>query len=104
MEIKVTTKRLCSDVRCGLPSDHEGPCVPDEEETESVHGCDQCQMLNINGVNCHEQGCPNKNAHWSQEREQWIHYFECGECGDQIEVGESLCNCLEPDEDEDQPE
>ena len=21
--------------------------------------CDQCEMLSINGVPCHEQGCPN---------------------------------------------
>ena len=21
--------------------------------------CNQCQMVNINGVNCHEHGCPN---------------------------------------------
>jgi len=22
--------------------------------------CDQCEMLNINGLNCHETGCPNE--------------------------------------------
>lgn len=24
--------------------------------------CDQCQMLCINGVPCHEMGCPNANS------------------------------------------
>lgn len=24
--------------------------------------CDQCQMLSINGHNCHETGCPNQGA------------------------------------------
>lgn len=78
-----------------------GADEPEEDyDDQPIHpGCDQCQMLNINGVNCHEHGCPNKNKHWDQEREQWIAYFECPECGDQIEVGES-CNCLDPVEDE----
>ena len=34
--------------------------------------CDQCEVLNINGTNCHEQGCP----------EAWKDYTrECYECG-----------------------
>ncbi len=26
-----------------------------------AYGCDQCQVLNINGVNCHETGCVNQH-------------------------------------------
>jgi len=30
------------------------------EETQAPEpGCDSCEMLNINGLNCHESGCPN---------------------------------------------
>ena len=40
--------------------------------------CDQCQVLGINGVACHETGCPNA----------WLHPISgepysqaCAECG-----------------------
>jgi len=29
----------------------------------SLH-CDQCEALAINGVPCHEQGCPHKSKPW----------------------------------------
>jgi hypothetical protein len=35
-------------------------------------GCDQCEMVAINGVACHEQGCPS--SHVGTVRE----CFECG--------------------------
>lgn len=34
--------------------------------------CDQCEVLNINGVNCHEHGCPDA---WKD------HDRECMWCG-----------------------
>jgi len=34
--------------------------------------CDQCQMLAINGIACHETGCPSA---WKEEER------ECAECG-----------------------
>jgi len=39
---------------------------------EKVHSCDQCQMLSINGVPCHEHGCPSA---WKTEER------ECKWCG-----------------------
>ncbi|MFN0317542.1 MAG: hypothetical protein ACKVQA_21160 [Burkholderiales bacterium] len=35
--------------------------------------CDQCQMLSINGVPCHEIGCPNakKRRYVAMETEEW---------------------------------
>jgi len=36
-----------------------------------VH-CDQCQMLVINGVACHETGCPNMGARWDVDAGVWI--------------------------------
>ena len=35
-------------------------------------GCQSCEVLCINGVNCHEHGCPDK---WKDEER------ECMECG-----------------------
>ncbi len=57
-----------------------------------VKKCDQCEQLRINGVVCHEIGCPNMGRTWDEEREQWIKYVECYECGCDVEVGTS-CDC-----------
>lgn len=35
------------------------------------HRCDSCEMLSINGLACHETGCP----------EAWVEPRECRECG-----------------------
>ena len=40
----------------------------DDDEEEEPHTCDQCNLCTINGVVCHEQGCPNTEV-------------ECRECG-----------------------
>ena len=34
--------------------------------------CDKCNVLNINGMNCHESGCPN------------AHDISCGGCGNPV--------------------
>jgi hypothetical protein len=34
--------------------------------------CGQCQMLAINGLPCHETGCPNSNKTWSIEENDWV--------------------------------
>lgn len=61
--------------------------------------CDQCQLARIQGLVCHETGCPNSGKTWDADREQWIKYVDCFTCGYPVEVGES-CNCSEPCEDE----
>lgn len=50
--------------------------------------CDQCQMLSINGLPCHETGCPNSRKTWNEDRQEWILYVECRECGGEVEAGE----------------
>lgn len=40
--------------------------------------CSQCEALVINGVACHERGCPNQPG-------------ECQECGGLTEHGRRLC-------------
>jgi hypothetical protein len=57
--------------------------------------CDQCQMLSINGVACHETGCPNSRKTWIAERGSWVSFVDCFECGYPVEVGES-CDCQQP--------
>lgn len=34
--------------------------------------CNQCDSATINGVYCHEHGCPNINKIWDEENELWI--------------------------------
>jgi hypothetical protein len=59
--------------------------------------CDSCQMLSINGVACHETGCPNSRKTWIEEREEWVLFLECRECGCEVEEGEA-CSCFQPTE------
>jgi hypothetical protein len=42
------------------------------EDYEPRIKCNQCQMLSINGMACHETGCPNSNKTWSMEENDWI--------------------------------
>jgi len=56
--------------------------------------CDQCEQVRINGIVCHEVGCPNAGRTWDMERQAWIKYVECRECGCDVEVGE-CCGCQE---------
>lgn len=40
--------------------------------------CDQCEVLCINGVNCHETGCPNS---WKDPATGKPLPRECADCG-----------------------
>lgn len=60
-------------------------------------GCDQCEMLCINGVNCHEIGCPNSHKTWIAD-EGWVLFLECKECGSWQREGE-ICGCMEAEND-----
>lgn len=51
--------------------------------------CDQCALAGINGVACHETGCPNSGKTWNGE--QWIKVLKCRECGSEVEAGEVCC-------------
>lgn len=66
--------------------------------------CDSCQAASINGVPCHENGCPNIGKVWDADREQWIKYVLCHECDSEVEVGEECGNCRETSESEESDE
>ncbi len=59
--------------------------------------CDQCEALMINGVFCHETGCPNTHARYF-EGEGWVKFWTCRACGDEQPIGDP-CSCYESDED-----
>jgi hypothetical protein len=56
--------------------------------------CDQCEALMINGVFCHETGCPNTKKRYLAEEDAWVRFFNCFECGCEVREGEA-CNCME---------
>lgn len=62
-----------------------------------VH-CDQCQMLSINGVACHEIGCMNVGARWDRQGEVWVKQRTCRECGGKVDVDNECCNPFEVNE------
>jgi hypothetical protein len=34
--------------------------------------CDQCDSATINGIYCHEHGCPNRSKVYDHDEERWI--------------------------------
>lgn len=54
--------------------------------------CNQCAMLSINGVFCHETGCPNLSTRYDVESGEWIKQRVCGECGCTVDADDPCCN------------
>jgi hypothetical protein len=58
--------------------------------------CDCCEMVSINGVACHEHGCPNIGARWDADAELWIPKMrECFECGCTVDADAPCCSDVE---------
>ena len=59
--------------------------------------CNKCSLLvtSYNGTRYyrHQDRCPNKGAVWVRDREDWVHFHDCPECGYPVEEGE-CCDCL----------
>jgi len=51
--------------------------------------CDQCQLLSINGMACHELDCPNSRARWIDG--EWVRVRTCFECGCKVRADETCC-------------
>jgi hypothetical protein len=54
--------------------------------------CDQCQVISINGLPCHEIGCINSHKIYNHDQSRWVEYIACSDCGYDIENGE-CCDC-----------
>lgn len=66
--------------------------------------CNQCEMVSINGLPCHETGCPNMKARWDAEDEEWIKQAKCFDCGCMVDCdhwGRFECNCFDQPEEDD---
>jgi hypothetical protein len=94
------------DCECAEPSQDE----PEEEETRERITCDQCELLAINGVCCHETRCPNMGARWDAENREWIKQRECFDCGCTVDADDPCCSAPfeddepEPEDDEEEEE
>jgi hypothetical protein len=71
--------------------EYDGAIVDAEldREEKRMH-CDQCNACMINGIFCHETGCPNSKKKW--EDGEWVRYHDCFECGYPVKEGE-ICGC-----------
>jgi hypothetical protein len=49
--------------------------------------CDNCEALMINGLFCHETGCPNTHARYDADEDIWIKQVKCFDCGCMVDVG-----------------
>lgn len=54
--------------------------------------CDYCQLVSINGMVCHEEGCPNSGARYDKARQEWIKQRKCFECGCTVDRGDPCCS------------
>ena len=54
--------------------------------------CNQCEALMINGVFCHETGCPNTKARYDAESGEWIKQRTCFECGCICDTDDPCCS------------
>ena len=54
--------------------------------------CDSCEMLSINGVPCHETGCPNSKSRWDADNGTWIRQRRCHECGCTVDKDDPCCS------------
>ena len=63
--------------------------------------CNQCEAAMINGVFCHETGCPNSKKRWNAEKQDFERSIKCWECGFEFcpDDGDGVCDCQKPFED-----
>ena len=54
--------------------------------------CDQCAAAYINGVFCHETGCPNQGARWDAGSMEWVKQRKCFECGCTVDRDDPCCS------------
>jgi hypothetical protein len=62
--------------------------------THHIHRtrCDQCEAAVINGVFCHETGCPNTHSRYDSGAGSWIKQRKCFDCGYTVDVDDPCCS------------
>ena len=57
--------------------------------------CPQCEAAVINGIYCHETGCPNERKTWIADRQEWVLFVDCFYCGCEVEENTQCGCCVE---------
>lgn len=84
---------------CGVCGMMEGASLANHTSPNPAHiSCDSCQALMIQGIFCHETGCPNVNARYDVESGEWVKQRKCFECGCTVDVDDSCCAAGPEDE------
>lgn len=60
--------------------------------------CDQCNAAMINGIFCHERGCPNTRKRWDNDSQEWRKVYTCPECGGEFFDAEEAYACCNGEE------
>lgn len=68
-----------------------------QEPTSPAVRCDRCAALMIQGVFCHETGCPNTHSRFDAESGEWVKQRKCFECGCTVDVTDLCCNAQDSD-------
>jgi hypothetical protein len=53
--------------------------------------CNQCEAAMINGLFCHETGCPNAGKRYDAASDEWIAQRKCFECGCTVDADDPCC-------------
>lgn len=57
--------------------------------------CDSCRLLSINGIVCHETGCPNSGSRWDGQTREWVKQRKCFDCGYMVDIDDPCCQATE---------
>lgn len=57
--------------------------------------CHDCEMLSINGVPCHEHGCPNSRSRWDDDSCEWVRQRKCFTCGYTVDEDDECCDAID---------
>jgi hypothetical protein len=58
--------------------------------------CNSCELMRIQGIVCHETGCPNTNARYDSVSGEWVKQRRCWDCGCSVDA-DDLCCSAEPE-------
>jgi hypothetical protein len=86
--------------RCAGGATQYTPPEPEPEPEPERIRCNQCEALMIQGVFCHETGCPNSGSRYYADFDTWIKQRTCRECGCTVDEDDPCCSAPFEDEEE----
>jgi len=83
----------CSDACNPADYDYESPTTDDTDDDNEPHStpCPQCSACMVNGLFCHEQGCPLTGARYDAETGEFVKQRKCFDCGCTVDADDPCC-------------